>query len=61
MKAKIENEKLIIELPVNNPLAVSTTGKTKVVASSHGNKQFEMKGIGLVFIGVNAFIYPESS
>jgi len=43
-----------------NPTPVrSATGKTLVVASSHGNKETEVLVQGQsVFVGVNAYIYP---
>jgi hypothetical protein len=37
----------------------SATGKTMVVASSHGNKETEVQVQGQpVFVGVNAYLYP---
>jgi len=37
----------------------SATGKTLVVASTHGNKQIEVEIEGQpVFLGLNAYIYP---
>ena len=39
MNANIIEGKLIIELPVNEPLVQSKSGKTLVVASSHGNQR----------------------
>ena len=37
--AYITDDKLIIELPVNEPLIPSKSGKTLVVASSYGNRR----------------------
>jgi hypothetical protein len=56
MTAKIENGLLIITLPMQTP-APSSTGKTLVVASSHGNTKTDLQVDGkTVRIGVNAFI-----
>ncbi|MBI3987393.1 MAG: hypothetical protein HY343_10755 [Lentisphaerae bacterium] len=57
MQARIENNKLIIELDLQNPPEPSSTGKTLVVASTHGNQVTELKIEGQpVVIGVNAYI-----
>jgi hypothetical protein len=56
--ARIEGDKLIIELPVNTKdPQPSASGKTLVVASTHGNMTTEVlvNGKPLV-IGVNAYI-----
>jgi hypothetical protein len=56
MTARIENGNLVITLPVGTPTR-SASGKTLVVASSHGNKPTEAKVNGqTVIIGVNAYI-----
>jgi hypothetical protein len=52
LTAKIEGKELVIRLPLP-----SSSGKTLVVASSHGNKQTEAKVDGKpVTVGVNAYI-----
>jgi hypothetical protein len=38
MNAKIVGNKLVIEIPLNSVPVPSATGKTLVVASTHGNK-----------------------
>ena len=55
--ARIDGGKLIIELPINSQPIPSSTGKTLVVASSHGNAPTAclVQGKPLV-IGVNAYI-----
>lgn len=61
MTAEIKNGKLTIVLPVNETPQPSASGKTLVVASTHGNKTFEeckVNDMPLV-IGVNAYIYKE--
>ncbi len=59
MKASIENGELVIRLPLNASPVRSSTGKTLVVASSHGNQKTEARVNGQpVIIGVNAYIQP---
>ena len=58
LTASIEGEYLVIRVPLNAKPTPSATGKTLVVASSHGNKQTEVEFEGKpVFVGVNAYIY----
>jgi hypothetical protein len=57
MVARIEGNELVIRLPMTTP-TLSPTGKTKSVASSHGNKATEVIVEGQkVIVGVNAYIY----
>jgi hypothetical protein len=57
MTAKIVGNKLIIELLLNPVPVASLSGKTLVVASSHGNKVTEAQVQGKnVVVGVNAYI-----
>lgn len=54
--AKVENGKLIIEIPMQAP-APSSSGKTLVVASSHGNQTTTAMVDGKpIVIGLNAYI-----
>jgi hypothetical protein len=56
MKAAIENGELVIRIPVQTP-APSKTGKTLVVATTHGNVQSTALVNGRpVTIGLNAYI-----
>ena len=58
MTASIEGEFLVIRVPLNPIPTPSTSGKTLVVASSHGNKETEVEVQGKrVYIGVNAYVY----
>jgi hypothetical protein len=58
LTASIEGEYLVIRVPLNPSPARSASGKTLVVASSHGNKETEVQVQGKpVFVGVNAYIY----
>lgn len=53
---KIENGCLVISLPLQTP-TMSSTGKSKVVASTHGNQATAVQIEGKpVIIGVNAYI-----
>ncbi|OAI47275.1 hypothetical protein AYO44_09850 [Planctomycetaceae bacterium SCGC AG-212-F19] len=57
MTARIEGNKLIVEIPLNPAPETRKTGKTLVVASSHGNKTTEAKVQGKnVVVGLNAYI-----
>ncbi|MBL8800142.1 MAG: hypothetical protein JNM56_40040 [Planctomycetia bacterium] len=57
MNVRIEGNKLIVEIDMNQQPEVSKTGKTLVVASSHGNKATTAKVNGKnVVIGLNAYI-----
>lgn len=57
MKVSIEKNELVIRLPLETPRP-SASGKTLVVASSHGNAETESKVQGKsVYVGVNAYIH----
>jgi hypothetical protein len=57
LTATIEGEYLVVRVPMNPKPTPSATGKTLVVASSHGNKQTELEIDGKpIFVGVNAYI-----
>lgn len=61
MEVTIENNVLVIRIEMNAPTP-SASGKTLVVASSHGNKETSAQVNGKpVFIGLNAYIYPEKA
>lgn len=55
MKATIENGELVIRLLLNKTPVPSTSGKTLVIATRHGNQKTDavVKGQHVV-IGVNA-------
>lgn len=58
MKVSIKDNTLIIEVPMNAPTP-SASGKTLVVASSHGNVVTAALVNGKpVTIGLNAYIKP---
>jgi hypothetical protein len=58
LTASIEGEFLVIRVPLNSHPTLSASGKTLVVATSHGNKQTEIEIQGKpVFVGVNAYIH----
>lgn len=57
LTATIEGDYLVIRVPMNAKPVPSSSGKTLVVASSHGNKQTEVEIQGKpVIVGVNAYI-----
>lgn len=56
MEAKIENNELVIRIPLEKPHA-SSSGKTLIVASTGGNVQTDVEVDGKpVFVGLNAYI-----
>jgi hypothetical protein len=57
MKATIENGELVIRLPLNKTPILSTSGKTLIIASTHGNQKTDAVVNGQpVVIGANAYI-----
>jgi hypothetical protein len=57
MTAKIVGNKLVIEIPLNSSPVPSASGKTLVIASTHGNKVTEAQVNGKhVVVGLNAYI-----
>ena len=57
MEVELKNKKLIITIPVNDKPAPSASGKTLVVASSHGNQKTTAMINGKpIIVGVNAYI-----
>ena len=58
MKVEVQGKNLVITIPLTEPTP-SASGKTLVVASSHGNKETDAKINGKpVIIGLNAYIKP---
>jgi len=54
-----EGDTLIIRIPIQVPWP-SSSGKTLVVASTHGNQRSGIQIDGNdVFVGVNAYVYAE--
>lgn len=57
MQVELKNNKLVITIDVNAKPTPSASGKTLVVASSHGNQQTTVMIDGkLLIVGVNAYI-----
>lgn len=55
IEVKIENNRLVISLPIEKSL--SKTGKTTVIASTHGNQPTTVNFEGKpVILGVNAYV-----
>lgn len=58
MKVTIEGNELVIRIPAEKNPSLSKTGKTKIVASSHGNQKTGVQVNGQeVIVGLNAYIY----
>lgn len=57
MTAKIVENKLVIEIPLNAVPVPNSSGKTLVVASTDGNKvtEAQIKGKNVI-VGLNAYI-----
>ena len=56
MKVEVQGKNLVITIPLTEPTP-SASGKTLVVASSHGNKETDAKINGKpVIIGLNAYV-----
>ena len=54
-----EGDTLVIRIPIQAPTP-SASGKTLVVASTHGNQRSGIQIDGKdVFVGVNAYVYAE--
>jgi len=59
MNVTIENNELVIRVPIKDKLEPSKTGKTLIVASSSGNQTTSAVVQGQnVVVGFNAYIYP---
>jgi hypothetical protein len=57
MQVEIKDGNLVISIPVNNPMPLSKTGKSKLVASTGGNLVTAIQIDGKpVKIGLNAFV-----
>jgi len=57
MQVELKNNKLVITIDVNAKPTPSASGKTLVVASSHGNQQTTVTIDGKpLIVGVNAYI-----
>ena len=59
MKVEVQGKNLVITIPLTEPTP-SASGKTLVVASTHGNKEFSDAKVNgkPVTIGLNAYIKP---
>lgn len=58
MNGKIQNGHLVIEIPLQEP-AMSNSGKTLVVAGSHGVQRLTAQVDGKnVYVTANAFVFP---
>ncbi len=56
MKIEVKDQKLLIEIDLQEP-TLSASGKTLVIATSHGNQQTTAMFDGQpIIIGINAYI-----
>lgn len=53
LTAKIENNKIVLTLDLQPPTK-SSSGKTLVIASTHGNQAIDING-ETVYVGVNVY------
>ncbi len=54
-----EGDMLVIRIPIKRP-APSASGKTLVVASTHGNQKTDVQIEGKdLYLGVNAYVYAQ--
>jgi len=61
LKATIEGNDLVIRVPLNASPIPSSSGKTLVIASSHGNQKTEaLVNDQAVIVGVNAYIHRQA-
>lgn len=61
LKATIEGNELVIRVPLNDTPVPSSSGKTLVVASSHGNQKTGAMVNGQpVIVGVNAYVHRQA-
>lgn len=59
VKVAIEGGELVIRIPVETKPQLSKSGKSLIVASSHGTVATKAMVDGKqVYVGVNAFVYP---
>jgi hypothetical protein len=59
IEAKLEGGFFTVKIPANARPEPSATGKTLVVATSHGNQPSTAKiGDNTVIVGINAYIKP---
>ena len=57
--AEIDGKTLIIHLPLQTPVPSKSSGKTLVIASTHGAVATEVRYRGKPIVVVaNAFVYP---
>ena len=62
MKVEVKGKLLVIEIEMNSKPVPSASGKTLVVASSHGNQATTATVAGKpVVVGLNAYIKNEAS
>jgi hypothetical protein len=62
MKAKIEGDMLVVQVPLVKPPTLSKSGKTRLVATSHGVQRISVKVEGKpIHVVMNAFIHADET
>ena len=62
MQVEIDHDMLIVKLPIENPPELSSTGKTRIIATTRGTVQSEaVFGGKRVSINLNAFVYASTN
>lgn len=57
-KVKGKNNKLVIEVDLDEDNGPSKSGKTITIASTKGNEKIYDTGNELIFVGLNVYKYP---
>ena len=52
---KLDGSKLTLVIDLSQDNGPSSSGRTKVVATTKGNVPFNVPGVGQVFVGINAY------
>lgn len=62
MKVEKKGKRLIIDMPINEPFEPSKSGKSDIVASSHGIQKTDVViDHRELVVGVNAFLYKKDN
>lgn len=56
LSATVEDGFLVIRIPVNDPLALSQTGKSWIVATTHGAAKTQLPGGEEIGVNLTAFM-----
>lgn len=60
MHVEMKDKKLIVVIPLEDPIGDSASGKTLLIASSHGNQKTDLLYKGQpVIVGLSAYVRKE--